>query len=116
MNWNRMSLFKLPNRHKKFEYVPRYYDAEKEELNNKLRLAKKDTDLSAEGAKIVRDIKFKAKINERWGDYSDFKAQKMRSNIRLIVILGIVIIAFYYIFVALDGIGYFLDENLDKMK
>ncbi len=114
MNWNRFSLFKLPNRHKRFDYVPRYYDAEKESLLKKLKQAEKEN-LLDENGKYAREIKFKAKVENKWGN-SDYKAQSMRSNVRLIVILGVVIVLFYYIFVGLDGIGYFLDENLDKLK
>ena len=44
MNWNRMSLVKLPDRHKRFEYIPRYYDPRKEELNKKIEQAENAVD------------------------------------------------------------------------
>lgn len=114
MNWNRFSLFKLPNRHKRFDYVPRYYDPRKEILQQKLEQAKRENGEEVEGS-AARQIKFKAQLEDKWGN-SDFKAQNMRSNIRLIVILGCVIALFYYIFIGLDGLGYFIDNNLDKLK
>ncbi|MDG1915224.1 MAG: hypothetical protein P8I55_11630 [Crocinitomix sp.] len=114
MNWNKFGLFKLPNRHRRFDYVPRYYNAEKEELQAKIDQAKKENTVDDEG-KFAREIKFKAQMEDKWGG-SDYKAQRRQSNMRLIIILGIIIVAFYYIFVALDGLGYFLDENMDKLK
>ncbi len=114
MNWNKFGLFKLPNRHRRFDYVPRYYNAEKEELQAKVDRAKKENSIDDEG-NFAREIKFKSQMEEKWCG-SDFKAQRRQSNMRLIIILGIIIVAFYYIFVALDGLGYFLDENMDKLK
>lgn len=114
MNWSKFSLFKFPHQYKRFDYVPRYYDPKKEELRKKIRQAEKERKLS-EDASTEREIKFKARLEDKWGN-SDYKAQNMRSNIRLIVILAVVIIAFYYVFVALDGVGIFLDENLDKLR
>lgn len=114
MNWNRFSLFKMPGRHKRFDFVPRYYNPEKEALEEKIRQAKIENGLLDDGS-IRREIKFKAETSNKWGN-SEFKSQSMRANIRLIIILFLVIAAFYYIFVGLDGVGYFLDENMDKLK
>ncbi|NOQ75571.1 MAG: hypothetical protein GQ574_26410 [Crocinitomix sp.] len=113
MNWNKFGLFKLPNQHKRFEYVPRYYNADKEVLQDKIDRAKKENTVDDEG-KFAREIKFRSKMEDKWG--ADVQAQRRSSNIRLIVILGIIIIAFYYVFVGLDGLGYLIDTNLDKMK
>lgn len=113
MNWNKLSLFKLPNRHRRFDYVPRYYDPRKEALEKKLKQAQQEN-LSVDENKMAREIKFKAELQNKWGN-SEYKSQSMRSNIRLIVILGIIIVLFYYIFIGLDGIGYFLDEHGENL-
>jgi hypothetical protein len=113
MDWNRLSLFKLPNRHKRFEYVPRYFDPQKEELRKKLRQAEIENGGDVDVKKLKREIQFKSKIENKWGN-SELKSQKMRSNIRLIIIFICLIIAFYYIFKGLDVMGLFIDENLRK--
>ncbi len=114
MDWNRLSLFKLPNRHKRFDYVPRYYNPEKEELERKIAQAKAEAVLT-NTKENGREIEFRSKIEGKWGG-SDVKAASLRSNLRLVVIFAILIVVFYYIFIGLDGIGYFLDENMDKLK
>lgn len=114
MDWNRLSLFKLPNRHKRFEYVPRYYNPEKEELERKIARAKAEAALNG-SRDNGREIEFRSKFEGKWGG-SEVKSAAIRSNIRLLVIFAILIIVFYYIFIGLDGIGYFLDENMDKLR
>ncbi len=114
MNWNRISLFKLPNRHKRFDYVPRYYDADKEALQRKINQANREAGEEA-NSNYAREIEFRSQLQSKWGN-SDYKAASMRSNIRLIVILGLLLIAFYYVFVALDLGGMFIDENKNNWK
>lgn len=114
MNWNRISLFKLPNRHKRFEYVPRYYDADKEALQRKIDQANREAGLTATG-NHSREIEFRSQIQSKWG-HSEYKLASMRSNIRLIVILGLLLIAVYYIFIGLDLGAGLIDENKNNWK
>lgn len=113
MNWNRLSLFKLPNSHKRFEYVPRYYDPKKEELKKKLEATAAKENNEVLDSSRTREISFRAKTADRWSN-SAYKTQNMRANLRLVLILAGVIILFYFIFQALDGMGIFIDENLRK--
>lgn len=114
MDWNRLSLFKLPNRHKRFDYIPRYYDADKEALQRKIDQAKREAGENTDG-NYVREIEFRSKIQSKWGN-TEYKTASMRSNIRLIVILGLLLIAFYYVFVALDVGGMLIDESKNNWK
>jgi cytochrome c-type biogenesis protein CcmH/NrfG len=107
MNWNRFSLFKLPNKHRRFEYIPRYYDPRKEELEKKVKAAQKKPG-EEDGQR--REISFRQQTADKWGN-TEFKMQAMRSNIRLIVIFIIVLIAFYYLYQYLDDAAYFLDNQ-----
>ena len=66
MNWNRISLFKLPNRHKRFDYVPRYYDADKEALQRKIDQANREAGLTAT-SNHSREIEFRSQINQSGG-------------------------------------------------
>lgn len=114
MNWNKYSIFKVPNRHRRFEYIPRYYDPKKEELLKKIRAAeraaKKDQE---EGIDIGREISFRQSTSDRWGN-TEFKNQAMRSNIRLLVIFAIGLIAFYFLFQGLDLVAPWLDSQTGK--
>ncbi|WP_070138321.1 hypothetical protein [Crocinitomix algicola] len=114
MDWNRLSIFKLPNRHKRFDYTPRYYDPRKEALKEKVKRAEMENGVDEDGT-YAREVKFKADMAERWGN-SEFRTQSFRSNIRLIIILAIVVLAFYYLFIGLDVAGVAIDENIDKLK
>ena len=110
MNWNRMSLFKMPNRHKRFEYIPRFYDAKKEELERKIEQAENPID---KDGKFQRDLKFRQKTADKWGN-PEFKTEAMRSNVRLIIIFFIVLIAFYYLFIGLDNFAPFMEQINSK--
>ena len=110
MNWNKYSLFKLPNHHRRFEYIPRYYDPKKEELEKKVKVAEAE----AKGERDYRrEISFRQHTSDKWGN-SEFKSQAMKSNVRLIIIFVIVLIGVYFLFQALDNIAPFIDNQ--KMK
>ncbi|MBD3638309.1 MAG: hypothetical protein HUJ25_13235 [Crocinitomicaceae bacterium] len=114
MNWNKYSLFKLPNKHRRFEYVPRYYDPRKEELEKKIKAAEREANLTkGKDVEMRREISFRQRTSDHWGN-SEFKSKMMNTNIRLIVILGIALIGFYFLFEHLDGWAYFLDEKTGK--
>jgi hypothetical protein len=117
MNWNKYSLFKLPNRHRRFEYVPRYYDKRKEELNKKIRAAKRaaarEQGVKTEGIDKRREISFREEVSDKWGN-TQYKSAHMAANIRLVVIFGIAIIAFFFLFDALDDVGPWLDDQTGK--
>jgi len=107
MDWNKFSLFKLPKSYRRFDYTPRYYDARKEALNQKVAQYER-LNSEEESAQYKREITFKSNADDHWG-HSDYKAQATRSNIRLLIILGIVLAVFYYLFIGLDNIGPVLD-------
>ncbi|MEX1003328.1 MAG: hypothetical protein WDZ35_14510 [Crocinitomicaceae bacterium] len=107
MNWNKYSLFKLPNRHRRFEYIPRYYDPQKEQLEKKVKAA----EATSKGDKDYRrEISFRQHTADKWGN-TEFKSQAMRSNVRLIIIFIIVLIAVYFLYQMLDGIVPFLENQ-----
>ena len=105
MNWNRMSLFKLPSKSREFNFHPRYYDERKERLKKMVELHSGENKTENR----VRSIKFRADLEDNWGK-SHHKKQVLRSNIRLLVILGIILMLFYYIFIGLDNAGEFIEN------
>jgi hypothetical protein len=86
--------FKLPG-HKQFHYTPRYYDPEKEELEERIRQIKQEmgVDVPADPNRSTirrgsfRTARQKAKV----------KAGRT-SNIRLLVILAVLLLIAYLIF------------------
>jgi len=81
-------------RHQRFDYKPRYFDADKNELEERLAKYKKNTDKTASAKRgISRGFARKSS-----GGYRGGKAHS-RSNVRLIVILFILIALTYYFLV-----------------
>jgi hypothetical protein len=100
MNWNRMSLFKLPSKSREFNFYPRYYDERKERLKKKVELFSGENKTEDR----ARSIKFRAEIEDSWGN-SGYKNQTIRSNVRLIIILALIIALFYYLFGGIDNVA-----------
>lgn len=115
INWNKYSLFKLPNQNRRFEYIPRYYDERKETLQKKIKQAQIEKEHLDKGD-LERVINFREQMNDSWRNGDEVKSQRFRSNIRLIIILGVIIIAFYYLFLGLDVGAEGIDENIDKLR
>ena len=86
---------RLP-RHKRFEYTPRHYDPDKEELEDRIRQIKQEM-----GYEIERTPGTRTTI--RRGSFRKAREQaKVRasraSNIRLVVILALLLFIAYFIF------------------
>ncbi len=80
-------------KHRKFDYVPRFYDPQKEELEERLALYKEGT--SDEDRAKAR---IKSGFRNRLGAPSDkrqLRAQSMRANFRLVMIIGILAMLSY---------------------
>jgi len=87
--------FKRP-KPKKFNYVPRYYDAEKEELERR----KKELGLLEGGDQ--REL-FKAEMRRKWRAEGDGKSD--RSNMVRIIMYLFVLFISVYLFFFTDFIG-----------
>lgn len=113
MNWNKYSIFKLPNRHKRFEYTPRYYDPRKEELDKKIKAAQAEANPNQTNVSHRREISFRQRTSDKWGN-TDFKNNMMKANVRLVIIFVICLVAFYYLYQYLGDAANFLDEQSGK--
>ena len=93
MNFNKFSIFRLPNKYKRFDYTPRYYDPEKEARD------KRRKELSA-AAEFEDELGGKKRISFRDGQQmkSNLSQQQRASNIRLLVILIGLLALVYYVF------------------
>ncbi|MBK7128488.1 MAG: hypothetical protein IPM74_00715 [Crocinitomicaceae bacterium] len=104
MDFSKYSIFRLPNKHKRFDYTPRYYDPEQAERDEKLKKLRADQVIEGnqpEGKRIsFRDANTYSNNRAQFA-----KGQSFKSNLRLIVILGGMILLFYYLlkhFIVLD--------------
>ena len=101
-------LFKLPN-HKRFDFSPRYYDQDKERLETRkaeiARALKKDYNET----NAQRELRIREQFRTRNESYNS--SSSLMSNIRLIVIFGILLIGFYYVYIHLDDVLYALTNS-----
>ena len=78
---------------KGFNYIPRYYDSEKEAWEQKKAEAGLNTNLSHEE-------ELRLQMRKKWGvnKDKDDPAERRSKMIRTLIIVGVVVVAFYYIF------------------
>ena len=99
-SFSRISFIKIP-RHKRFEFTPRHFDEEKERLEKRKKEIAQDLGLSGDDERSRREINFRAKLKgNRVETYRSSAA--LLSNIRLVVILGILLVICYFIYTNLD--------------
>lgn len=78
----------------KFNYIPRYYNPEKEELEKRKAAMGLDSKLSD-------SERLRVKMRQRWGRIGDDGKEKKKSSVgsmRYIIIFGFAAIAIYFIF------------------
>lgn len=84
------------NRHKEFEYKPRFYDEQKERLEKRRQEIQKEIErekrLTAAGEQDLRE-----RISESWSR-RETRRQKKQSNTRILLILAILVLIIYYIY------------------
>ena len=95
MKLAKFSIFKLPNKYKRFEYVPRHFDQEQEDREKRRKQLEAEHELGIESGVMGKSINFKSQLRDARKDY---KTQAIRSNMRIILILGTLFMAVYYLF------------------
>jgi len=108
MNWSRMSVFKMPSKYRRYSFQPRYYDERKESLKRKLEREEKINSTVSE-----REIKFQSQLEETWRN-TERKSQILKSNIRLLVILLIILASAYYVFIGMDSAEEAINNAITK--
>jgi len=96
-------------KHRRFDFIPRYYDADKEELQNRIKKYDEENLDQAELAKnrIRSGLRTKYRVDEGYKN-----AQKSKSNRMLFyVIISLVLITI--IILRSDGFTNFLSKFLD---
>jgi len=103
-----MSVFKMPSKYRRYSFQPRYYDERKESLKRKLEREEKINSTVSE-----REIKFQSQLEETWGN-TERKSQILKSNIRLLVILLIILASAYYVFIGMDSAEEAINNAISK--
>jgi hypothetical protein len=88
------SFFKKPN-HQRFEYKPRYWNPEKEDLDERVRRSKReDNDPNAMKSRISHGLRRSYNSSSR-----NKSGASKKSTLRLFVIIGILLLFSYYFLV-----------------
>ena len=95
-------LFKLPNP-KRFDFSPRYYDQDKERLEIRRSEIARELKKDSSETSTEREIRIREQFKSRTGSSINNPSSFM-SNVRLLVIFGILMIGFYYIYIHLDEV------------
>ena len=90
------SLFRTPS-HQRFVYKTRYWNENKEALENQIRAAeaRRDGDLEAIKANVSKTFKRGGGGRNYMVERTYRAQQTRRSNIRLVIIIGILLVATY---------------------
>jgi hypothetical protein len=89
---NLPSFFKS-KRARQFNYKPWFYDPAKEEREKRNRILKAGMDLSADAERSEVQMR----LHEKWKESRSALKQRSKSNFRLIVIIGLLLMASYYL-------------------
>lgn len=86
---------------KQFHLPTRYYDADKEELDSRVKMALKESGqlnpTEYDYKNTERKIKFQSKINDKWAA-NNYQQGTKKANFRVFVILIIICFVGYFIF------------------
>lgn len=89
----RYTIFKQ-NKPRGFAFKPRYYDAEKEALDARVAQIEKQVALEKEG-KTADASDLRSKIKSQWGHGQSRKKANKKSNLRVALIAGVLLLLFY---------------------
>lgn len=92
-DWPMFSMFKKV-KNKKFDFIPQHYDPAKEDLENRMSKYRDSELTDADIAKARIQEGFKRRSGG--GNAEDKKKLSMQSNIRLVMIIGVLILLTYY--------------------
>jgi hypothetical protein len=86
------------NKNRRFNYIPRYYDADKEELQERIQAMERELGITSDGE--YKPYIRKGLMSRRAISYKREKVKaKSQSNFRLVVILIILLTISYFLFI-----------------
>lgn len=87
--------FMKVNKHKRFDYTPRYYDERKERLDKLIQKHQKDADSDIDKEK--HRARLRQRIADNWDNNAASASASRSANLRLIVILIALLAMVYFI-------------------
>ncbi len=87
-------IIKLPS-HKQFNYIPRYYDKEKEEREERRKARARA--LGVEENEVQNNIGSSLRKGSMRGHYHKKEDSKRTSTVRLVIIIFILLVVAYYL-------------------
>lgn len=94
---------------REFTYIPRYYDERKEKLAEMERKIRQEEDDKKVGEKRVREFHFRTAMNNRWRG-EEYDNSVRRSNATILILIGGMVMAGYYIYKKFDLIEYWFQQ------
>lgn len=91
----RLNLFRTPG-HLRFQYLPQYYDPDKEDLDKRIKAAKNEQPIDMSDAKSRIAQSYKSR-HQKHRNIS--RRANRQSNIRLLVILILLVGLTYFLFI-----------------
>jgi 3-phenylpropionate/cinnamic acid dioxygenase small subunit len=88
------SFVKLPQ-HKRFNFKTRYYDANKEALDERVARIKREMAAEESGEAVYSKEALKSKIEQEW-HRGGRRGHNTRSNMRIAFIAALLVLFFYY--------------------
>lgn len=91
-------------RNKRFDYSPMYYDERKE----RLELKKKEYEMleNKELSDIDRQRILRQNIQESWSRTKGAQSQISASNLRILILIGVILVLGYFIFNGLNDVDH----------
>lgn len=91
-------------KNQRFDYIPRYYDPAKDRLQERLKMASDEATPELTKMRIKDGFKRKSRGNKELE-----RSIKLKSNIRLMIIIAMLILITYYL-LSSDGIANFIQS------
>lgn len=98
--------FMKVNRHRRFNFTPRFYDERKERIDKLREAYHGDTDSSPE----ERQLQLRERIQSNWSTNKSYSKKSKAANLRLIIILAVLLLIVYLI---LGNVDVFSSKVID---
>jgi hypothetical protein len=95
------------NTNRRYDFQPRYYDERKEKLRARIRKFENEEQAMENAERLEL---FKDRIADSWVRDENYRKTIIQSNMRLLIILGVILALAYFFFVGLDIGGTYLEQ------
>lgn len=104
----KITFFSKTRAHKKFHYIPMYYDEQKEYLELK-KAQYRDRDKTEQDIETRKDI-LRQEMSANWSRTQNAAAAKRTSNIRILILIGLIVALGYFILYGLDQVDVVINK------